>query len=32
VSAFRMDRVKATGNGVVIPQAREAFERLMGLK
>jgi DNA (cytosine-5)-methyltransferase 1 len=29
---FRLDRVKSLGNSVVPAQAREAFERLMGLK
>ncbi len=30
--AFRLDRVKALGNGVVPSQVKEAFEILMGLK
>ena len=29
---FRLDRIKALGNSVVPAQAREAFERLIGLK
>ena len=29
---FRMDRIKALGNGVVPQQVKEAFERLIGLK
>jgi DNA (cytosine-5)-methyltransferase 1 len=31
-SPFRLDRIKAAGNGVVPQQAKEAFKRLMGLK
>lgn len=30
--AFRVDRIKALGNGVVPLQAKTAFEKLMGLK
>ncbi len=30
--SFRVDRLRALGNSVVPAQAREAFERLMGLK